>query len=123
MKAVRINRVLVAVAIAAALGVGSPTCPAGTLRVVHSIDFPGGFTEPIGRDLAWDGSCLWTTINSTHPYDGRLATVRLDPTDGSLVSSTLEADVLWSHELRGHNTDYGKIGRRTRSNVADHQNQ
>ncbi len=91
MKGVKTNRLLIVVAVSAALGLCSEGAHAGTLRIIHSIDFAD--QSWWGYDLAWDGQLLWASI-STPPSTGGgptvyQATFGLDPSDGSVVSAFL----------------------------------
>jgi hypothetical protein len=93
MKAVGVNRVLVVGAFAAALGLCSQSCPAGTLQIVHSIDFP--FPEETISDLAWDGESLLFAIN----WGLGAKIYGLRPGEGSTVRERVPGDPFYYYGL------------------------
>ena len=74
---------------------------AGTMRIVHSIDFPVDLAT--GFDITWDGEHLWSTMSD--PVNG-LMTYELDPSDGSVISSfQFPAVVPGTSRVGGHAWD------------------
>lgn len=80
MRAVEMNRLVIVVAVSAAFVMCSQRGAAGTLRIVHSIDFP--FAGRTVNDIAWDGQHLLTAV----PLVSLGGTIyAVDPADGSVV--------------------------------------
>lgn len=85
----------------AGVAVWGHVASAGTLRLVHSIEFPD--PNAWGSDIAWDGQYLWSTMRTLH--DGRI-TYQLDPHDGAVVSSfPFPASGEWTYRVGGHAWD------------------
>lgn len=84
MKAIKMNRLLSVLAVAAALGMCSERAVAGTLQIVHSIDLPFEPGAGLSYDLGWDGQHIWAlTIDLLWGFQ----TYQLDPSDGDVLSS------------------------------------
>jgi len=60
MNRVHRSLAIVVVAVSTGLAICSRDAVAGTLRIVHSIDFPPGASSE--SDLAWDGEHLWVSV-------------------------------------------------------------
>jgi len=87
MKRVHLNKVLSGLLPLALVLISSQRGTGGTMRIVHSIPFPG--VAQFGCDIAWDGQYIWTAFYETVtvPNGGNgegVPRVRsLDPVDGS----------------------------------------
>ncbi len=87
MKRVHINALLSVLLPLGLLLVSSQRATAGTMRIVHSIPFPG--VALFGADIAWDGQYIWSAFYEKWDIiaggnGGGSPRVRsLDPVDGS----------------------------------------
>ncbi len=83
-----------------------PNAVAGTLRVVRSIALPPNYFS--GKGLAWDGEHLWT-VATKEIYEPPLlmeAIAEVDPTDGSVLSETIQPSFLGDFAHDGVNLWY-----------------